>query len=143
MAAANPLYNLDPLAVAAARLRVCVVNDDAAVLVSLKFVFEAAGFDVRAFATGRGLLASPAIRFADAFVLDHKPRGTDGLKLARRLRKLGLKSPIVLTTGLRPGALESLAGAADPMIAAARVDEETIERLTRMIEETRGLRINT
>jgi two-component system, LuxR family, response regulator FixJ len=143
MAAANPLLNLDPTPGAATPSRICVVNDDAAVLVSLKFVFEAAGFAVRGFASGRGLLASPAIRLADGFVLDHKPRGVDGLKLARRLRALGLKAPIVLTTGLRFGAQESLAAAIEPMIAAARVDEEIIERLTRMIEETRDIRKTT
>jgi DNA-binding NtrC family response regulator len=139
MAAANLIYDLDPVT-GAARSRVCVVNDDPAVLVSLKFVFEAAGFDVRAFATGRGLFASPTIRHADAFVLDHRPRGTDGLKLARKLRELGLTAPIVLTTGLRPGALELPFDAVAPAFTAARVDEETIERLTGMIAEARRLR---
>jgi FixJ family two-component response regulator len=124
-----------------ARPRACVVNDDDAVLVSLKFLFKAAGFEVRAFANGKGLLASPAIRRADCFILDHKPRGLDGMELARKLRSLGVSAPIVLTTGFRCGALESLAGAADHVIAASRVDEELIERLVCGIERQRaGLR---
>ncbi len=139
MAAANLIYDLSP-SPGASPSRVCVVNDDPAVLVSLKFVFEAAGFEVRAFATGRGLIASPTIRHADAFVLDHKPRGTDGLKLARKLRELGLTAPIVLTTGLRPGTLELAFDMVEPAFTAARVDEDTIERLTRMIEDARRLR---
>ncbi len=142
MAVANPIYDLDPSQGAAAR-RVCVVNDDAAVRVSLKFVFQAAGFEVGAFATGRGLLSSPLLRAADGFVLDHKPRGADGLALARRLRALGLSAPILLTTGIRCGVLETFAGAVERVITAPRVDEEIIARLFVMIEETRGLRNST
>jgi len=128
-------------AVDSARPRVCVVNDDDAVLVSLKFLFSAAGFEVRAFANGKGLLASTALRRADCFVLDHKPRGHDGLDLARKLRSLRLSAPIVLTTGFRCIALESLAGGADQVIVTPRVDEDLIQRLVRGIEEQRaGLR---
>jgi len=142
MAAANLLLSDSnpPLASAPPRPRVCVVNDDAAVLVSLKFLFKTAGFDVRAFASGKGLLASPWLRGADCFVLDHRPRGQDGLRLAKRLRALGLAAPIVLTTGFRCGVLETYAGAVETVIPASRVDEELIQRLLAMIAQTRGLR---
>ena len=127
-----------------ARPRVCAVNDDDAVLVSLKFLFGTVGFEVRAFANGRGLLASTALRRADCFVLDHKPRGCDGLDLARKLRSLRLVAPIVLTTGFRCIALESLTLGAEQVIVTPRVDEELIQRLVRGIEERRsGLRIST
>ncbi len=142
MTAANLLLP-DPsirLASAPLRPRACVVNDDAAVLVSLKFLFKTAGFDVRAFASGKGLLASPWLRGADCFVLDHRPRGQDGLRLAKRLRALGLAAPIVLTTGFRCGVLETYAGAVEMVIPASRVDEELIQRLLAMIAQTRGLR---
>ncbi len=119
------------------RPKVSVVNDDAAVLISLRFLFQSAGFDARGYANGRSLLASPLKGAADCFVLDHKPRGPDGLDLARRLRRLGLRAPIVLTTGFRCVALETLASAAELVIAAPRVDEETIRQLVGMIEERR------
>jgi FixJ family two-component response regulator len=141
MALTNRICDLAPplrRAVEQARPKVCLVNDDDAVLISLKFLFRASGFEVRAFANGRGLLASPALRRADCFVLDHKPRGFDGLDLARKIRSLGLSAPVVLTTGFRCGALESLVGAADRVIAAPRVDEELIERLVCGIEERRA-----
>lgn len=136
MAVANlPL----PRARAAARPKACVVYDDAAVLVSLKFLLQAAGFKVRAFEHGRMLLASPWLRIADCFVLDHRPRGQDGLGLAKRLRALGHVAPIVLTTGFRCGELESYAGAVENVIAASRVDEELIRRLQIMIAEARAV----
>jgi len=111
----------------------CVVNDDEAVRVSLKFLFEAAGFEARVFASGRALLASPVLRLADCFVLDHKPRGADGVKLARRLRGLNLAAPIVLTTGFRCGPLEALAGAVEHVLPVVRVDEALIAQLGDMI----------
>lgn len=121
------------------RPRVCVVDDDGAVLVSLKFLFTAADFEVRAFASGRGLLASPALRVADGFVLDNRPRGLEGLALAQRLRKLGVAAPIVVTTGFRNSALESAAGGVAGLIVAPRVDEALIGDLLRLIEEMRGV----
>ena len=139
MAAANPLP-LDPSvdrAVVAPRPKACVVNDDAAVLVSLKFLLKTAGFNVRAFGHGRALLASPWLRIADCFVLDHRPRSQDGLRLAKRLRALGLAAPIVLTTGFRCGVLETYAGAVENVIAASGVDEGLIQQLQLMIAQAR------
>jgi DNA-binding NtrC family response regulator len=136
--AAATLFFSDPClpwASAALRPKTCVVNDDAAVLVSLRFLFKTAGFDVRAFASGKGLLASPWLRSADCFVLDHRPRGQDGLRLAKRLRALGLVAPIVLTTGFRCGVLETYAGAVEKVIPASRVDEDLIRRLLALIAE--------
>ena len=54
MSAASPLYDLD-VAPGAARLRLGIVNDDAAVLGSLKFVFQTAGFDVSVYSERRGV----------------------------------------------------------------------------------------
>jgi CheY-like chemotaxis protein len=137
MSAACPFYDTD-VAPGAARLRLCVVNDDAAVLGSLTFVFQTAGFDVSPYASGAELLASSSLRGADGFVLDHRPRSVDGLDLARRLRALGLRAPILLTTGIRCGALETFAGAVERVIPAPRVDEESLGRFLAMIEETRA-----
>src|SRR5579875_1103398 len=141
MCATNPLCDLGPPVVGAgvgARPSAFLVNDDEAVLISLQFLFQSAGFLARSFASGRALLASKAARAADCFVLDHRPRGVDGLPLARRLRGLGLAAPIVLTTGFRCGALETLAGAADRIIAAPRVDEALIARLVAEIAAARA-----
>ena len=119
--------------------KVCLVHDDDAVLGSLKFLFQSAGFVTRAYASGRSLLASAIARQADCFVFDHKPRGLDGLHLARRLRNLGVGAPIVLTTGFRCGALESLVGTVDRVIATPRVDEDLIQQLLAAVERTQAM----
>ena len=138
---AGPPLAFDPtLAARAAALpTACVVNEDAAVLKSLKFLLKTSGFHVRGFASGRGLLASPWPRAADCFVLDHRLRGQDGLRLARRLRALGVAAPIVLTTGFRCGVLETYAGAVEQVIAVPQLDEDLIRWLLAAIAQA-GLR---
>ena len=145
MNASNPLLDLQSAAGPAvpARPSAALVNRDAAVRVSLKFLFEAAGFGVRAFASGRGLMASSAGRAADCFVLDHAPRAPDGLHLARRLRARGLRAPILLTTDFPCSALEVLVGAIERVILAPTIDDALIRRLLEMIETDRRLRKTT
>ena len=128
---------------APARPSVALVNDDAAVRMSLKFLFEAAGFGVRAYTGERGLMASTPARAAECFVLDHRPRGLNGLALGRRLRKLGLGAPIVVTTGFPCAALEILAKAIDRVIVTPSIDEALIQRLLKMIDFERSLRTTT
>jgi two-component system, LuxR family, response regulator FixJ len=76
-----------------------IVDDDFDVLKSLRFLFETEGFDVRTFHSGSALLGSGARHDADCLVVDYKMSGIDGLELVRRLRDLGIHTPIVVITG--------------------------------------------
>ena len=76
-----------------------VIDDDVAVLKSLRFLLETEGFDVRAFSSGLALLESAILHGADCLVLDYKMTGIDGLELSSRLRGLGVDTPIILITG--------------------------------------------
>jgi two-component system response regulator FixJ len=76
-----------------------IVDDDSDVLKSLRFLFETEGFDVRTFHSGSALLGSGARHDADCVVVDYKMPGIDGLELARRLRDLGIHTPIIVITG--------------------------------------------
>jgi two-component system response regulator FixJ len=76
-----------------------IVDDDFDVLKSLRFLLETEGFDVRTFRSGSALLGSRARRDADCLVVDYKMSEIDGLELVRRLRGLGIHTPIVLITG--------------------------------------------
>jgi two-component system response regulator FixJ len=78
---------------------ICIVDDDSDVLNSLRFLFETEGFDVRTFHSGSALLGSSARHGADCLVVDYKMPGSDGLELARRLRGLGIHTPIIVITG--------------------------------------------
>jgi FixJ family two-component response regulator len=75
-----------------------VVDDDFDVLKSLRFLLETEGFEVRTFRGGSALLGSGLPQEADCLIVDYKMAGIDGLELARRLRDLDVKTPIILIT---------------------------------------------
>ena len=115
-----------------------VVNSDAAVLVSLDFLLKTAGFNVCAYPSAEKLLTAQCAGAAQCFILDHGPRGPNGLGLARVLRSRGLHAPVVLTTGYRCSAFEAYARGLEPVIVTQRVDEDVIRRLIVMIGEPQG-----
>lgn len=77
---------------------VFVVDDDPAVLVSLRFLLEAEGFAVRTFANGTELLAADLPGPDDCLVIDYKMEDMNGLELISRLRGEGISTPVVLIT---------------------------------------------
>ena len=78
---------------------VCVVDDDMAVLGSLRFLLETDGFDVRTFRSGAALLNGIGTGNVDCLVIDYKMPNMSGLDLAARLRKRHIDTPIILITG--------------------------------------------
>jgi len=78
---------------------VCIVDDDADVLGSLRFLLETDGFDVRTFRSGAALLNALAAGEADCVVIEYKMPGMNCLDLAIRLQKRDIDSPIILITG--------------------------------------------
>jgi len=79
---------------------VYVVDDDAGVLGSLRFLLETDGFAVRTFRSGTALLNAvrPAAG-ADCFVIDYKLSDINGIDLIGRLRSRGVATPAILITG--------------------------------------------
>ena len=77
---------------------VVLVDDDAAVLVSLKFALEMEGFSVLAYENAEDLLADTTRVNAGCFVLDYYLPGANGLDLLKTLRRRGLSTPVILIT---------------------------------------------
>jgi two-component system, LuxR family, response regulator FixJ len=80
-------------------ITVHVVDDDADVLTSLKFLLETEGFRVLTFRSGAELLNSTAVTQADCFVIDYKMSQMNGIDLAVHLRDRSRSTPIILITG--------------------------------------------
>jgi len=78
---------------------VYVVDDDAGVLGSLRFLLETDGFDVRTFANGAALLNAVSPTGVDCFVIDYKMPNMNGIDLANRLRNRDISAPVILITG--------------------------------------------
>lgn len=78
---------------------VLIVDDDAAVRRSLKFVLEAEGFKVRLYEGGGALLADAALPNCGCLVVDYRMPSIDGLQLIETLRSRNVAIPAVLITG--------------------------------------------
>ncbi|KYK48476.1 MULTISPECIES: response regulator [Bradyrhizobium] len=81
------------------QLTVFVVDDDAAVLGSLRFLLETDGFAVRTFRSGTALLNISGAPGPDCYVIDYKMPDINGIELTGRLRKSDRDAPVVLITG--------------------------------------------
>jgi two-component system response regulator FixJ len=81
------------------RSLVGIVDDDAAVRDSLRFLLEAAGFRVVAYPSAEGFLTASRDDKCGCLLLDqHMPIAT-GLDLLRRLRDAGCDLPVAIMTG--------------------------------------------
>ncbi|MGY4485555.1 two-component system response regulator FixJ [Bradyrhizobium sp. LM3.2] len=88
---------------ASAKPTVYVVDDDAAVLGSLRFLLETDGFAVRTFRSGTALLNATTPPGADCYVIDYKMPDINGIELAWRLRQSDADRPVILITGYPDG----------------------------------------
>jgi two-component system, LuxR family, response regulator FixJ len=77
---------------------VAVVDDDPAVLDSLKFLLELAGYRVGAYGSAMAFLEDRALQPACLILDQHMPHIT-GLELAAKLRTQGKTAPILLISG--------------------------------------------
>jgi two-component system response regulator FixJ len=117
--------------------RVAVVDDDTAVLESLRFLLEVEGHAVAPFLSAAAFLEAAAAQPFDCLILDHHMPALTGLELAQRLRAGGACLPIML-----------MSGAMTPDIAAKatetgvqRVVEKPIscDHLMNFVEQARSL----
>jgi two-component system, LuxR family, response regulator FixJ len=82
---------------------VVIVDDDAALLGSLKFSLELEGFAIRAYPDAEAVLASAEAGKAACIVVDYKLPGMNGLELLHEMRTRGIAAPAILIT-TAPGA---------------------------------------
>jgi len=76
-----------------------VVDDDAGVLGSLRFLLETDGFEVRTFRSGGALLSAARPTAVDCLVIDYKMPDMNGLDLIAQLRGSHITAPVILITG--------------------------------------------
>jgi FixJ family two-component response regulator len=77
---------------------VIIVDDDAAVLGSLKFALEIEGLAVRTHATAEDALCDAGLTDCACFIVDQNLPGLSGLELVATLRKRGIAAPAILIT---------------------------------------------
>jgi FixJ family two-component response regulator len=113
---------------------VIVIDDDPAVLNSLKFSFEIEGFSVRTFASAQELLNSDDLSHSGCLVVDFNLRGTDGLDLLRQVRDRKIATPAILITTHPTAALrEQAAIAGVPIVEKPLFGNTLIESVRRAL----------
>ena len=119
---------------------VFVVDDDAAVLGSLRFLLETDGFAVRTFRSGTALLNAGGARGADCYVIDYKMPDINGIELAGRLRQSDEGTPVILITGYPDGNISARAAAAGvkDVILKPLLDETLVKCIRHAIQGGRG-----
>jgi two-component system response regulator MprA len=117
---------------------VLVVEDDGAVRRALERALALHGFAVRAAADGLEALQRIADRTPDLIVLDVGLPGPDGMRLAERLRRDGLATPILMLTA-RDAVGDRVAGlgsGADDYLVKPFALEELVARLRALLRRT-------
>jgi FixJ family two-component response regulator len=90
---------MPPLSNNLQRLRVLLVEDDAAVRRSTQLLLSSEGYDVRSYASGAGLARDPEALKASCLVADLLMPDGDALGLLEELRGAGWKGPAILISG--------------------------------------------
>lgn len=122
-----------------AKPTVYVVDDDADVLGSLRFLLETDGFDVRTFRNGASLLNAVRSTGVDCFVIDYKMPDMNGIDLAGRLRNRDIAAPVILITGYPDENISARAEAAGVrhVLMKPLLDENLVTRIRGAIQEGR------
>lgn len=120
-----------------AKATVYVVDDDADVLGSLRFLLETDGFNVRTFRSGAALLNAVRSTGVDCFVIDYKMPDMNGIDLARRLRNRDMAAPIILITGYPDENISTRATAAGirEVLLKPLLEESLVTRIRGAIQE--------
>lgn len=115
---------------------VYVVDDDADVLRSLRFLLETDGFNVRTFRNGSALLNAVRSTGVDCFVIDYKMPDMNGIDLARRLRNRDMAAPIILITGYPDENIATRAAAAGvhDVLLKPLLEESLVTRIRGVIQ---------
>lgn len=97
------------------RKTIRIVDDDAAVLGSLRFSLEIEGYDVEAFSSADEFLAAMP-KAGACLLIDQNLPGMTGLDLLDEIRRRGGSSPAVLITSRASAAILRRAAAAGALI---------------------------
>jgi two-component system response regulator FixJ len=131
-AAAGRTY---PATMSADPVHIAIVENDAAVLSSLEFMFGVAGYRVSAYRLAEDACASVEIAEADCLIVDFALPDLDGLSLVRRLRSRGVAAPAILISSLPCAQGHAAATEAGIAMIEKPLNSDTLDRWVRQVAE--------
>ena len=119
---------------------ILVVDDDRAVREALERALELDGYEVELASDGAAAIAAIERRAPDAIVLDVMMPVIDGLELARRLRRQGDRTPILMLTARDAvgDRVEGLDAGADDYLVKPFALEELLARVRALLRRAHG-----
>ncbi len=115
--------------------RVLVVDDDERIAASVRRALDYAGYDVSVAHNGPAAVAAAGSGDPDLIVLDVMMPGYDGLEVARRLRRAGNNTPILMLTARTtvPDRVDGLETGADDYLIKPFAHDELLARVRALL----------
>lgn len=119
-------------------MRILVAEDDSRLAGLLEEVLAEAGWDVTLFGDGRSAYAACLEGGHDVALLDWMLPGLDGIEVCRRLREIGVRTPVLMLTakGQVEDRILGLDAGADDYLAKPFVVDELLARLRALYRRT-------
>ena len=114
-----------------------VVDDDPAVLGSLRFLFETEGYRVETFLDGDDLLNGAMPNADDCLLIDYKLGAADGLDLIRRLRAREVATPVLLITIYEGMERKAAAAGVTEILLKPHLQENIVSRVQAVMAAAR------
>jgi two-component system, LuxR family, response regulator FixJ len=116
---------------------VFVVDDDAAVCDSLRFLIESVGLRVETFASAGAFLAAYEPGTPGCLVLDLRMPGMSGLELQEQMARRGLNLPVIIITahGDVPAAVRAMRAGAIDFMSKPFSDQALLDRIHQALEK--------
>jgi two-component system response regulator FixJ len=124
---------------------VFIVDDDAAIRRSLRFLIESVGLTVETYPTAEQFLETYDASRSGCLILDMRMPGMSGLHLQEELAARGALLPIIVVTGYAevPMAVRALKGGAVDFMEKPFSDQQLLERVREAIDADRRRRRET
>ena len=112
------------------RLVVAIVDDDAAVCSSLKFLLELEGFAARTYASAAEFLAAEDLGAFNCLVVDQRMPAMSGMELIAELRDRKVRTPAILIISHPSAALSARASLAGvPIVEKPLLGNALVEQI--------------
>jgi FixJ family two-component response regulator len=116
--------------------KVFIIDDDAAVRVSIADLVQAAGLESETFGTPQEFLRRQAADGPGCIVLDLRLPGMDGLAVQRALAEAGITTPIIFLTAFAdvPTTVQAMKSGAMEFLTKPFDDQELLDAISRALE---------
>jgi len=123
---------------------VFIVDDDASVRDSLRWLIESVQLQVQCFATAQEFLQGYQSQQTGCVVLDVRMPGLSGLDLQEELRQQGFVLPVIIITGHAdiPMAVRAFKSGVFDFIEKPFNDQHLIDRIHQAIDKSRSQKVN-